>query len=317
VRVVFLGTPATAVPALEALLAAGHDVCMVVTQPDRPARRSSRPQPTAVKTRALAHGLRLAQPVTVKDARFHASIAGARPDVLVVVAYGRLLPSPVLEAAPQGAVNLHFSLLPELRGAAPVQWALARGASETGVTTFRLDSGLDTGDLLLQQRVAIRPGEHAPSLLGRLAEEGAPLLVATLSGLASGTIHPVAQDHARATVAPSLTRADGLWDSSWSALGLEGRVRGFDPWPGVWAARSGARIRIVEARALSGAATDALPGTVLAIEAEAAQLACAGGTVAAVETVQLEGRRVMSAREAANGRSLLRGDVLERIESAT
>ena len=314
-RAVFLGTPATAVPALEALLAAGHDIALVVTQPDRPAGRSGRPQASALKVCALGHGLQVVQPAKVRGSDFLGLIARARPDVLAVVAYGRLLPKPVLDAAPHGAVNLHFSLLPALRGAAPVQWALARGETETGLTTFRLDEGLDTGDLLLQKRLAVAPGEHAPSLLARLAVAGGELLVATLVRLASGTVHPVPQDHARASGAPLLTREDGLWDPSWTAASLEGRVRGFDPWPGVWASRAGARMRLVEARALAGESTEAPSGTVLAIEGHAARMACARGSVAAVDAVQLEGGRAMTAREASNGRVLLPGDLLGRLES--
>lgn len=314
-RIVFLGTPATAVPSLEALLAQGHDVGLVVTQPDRPAGRSGREQPPPVKLCAEAHGLRVAQPAKVRSPEFLAAIAAERPEVLVVVAYGRILPKPVLEAAPLGAINVHFSLLPSLRGAAPVQWALARGARETGVTTFRIDEGLDTGALLLQRRVAIAPGEHAPALLARLAAVGAEVLVATLAGLASGTVVPKPQDHASATAAPILAREDGWWDPAWSARDLEGRVRGFDPWPGVWASRSGSRIRIVEAAA-TAETCDAEPGTVLALQRDAFLVACSGGTVAAVVSVQPEGRKTLRARDAANGRQLAPGDRLGRIESA-
>jgi methionyl-tRNA formyltransferase len=316
VRVVFLGTPATAVPALARLIDAGHDVALVITQPDRPAGRSRRPLPPPVKACALDRGLRVEQPTTVRTPGFLATLQAARPEVLAVVAYGRILPRPVLDVAPHGAINVHFSLLPAWRGAAPVPWALAHGERVTGVTTFRLDEGVDTGDVLLQKPVAIEAGEHAPALLERLAEEGAALLVATLAGLGSGAIRPVPQDHARASRAPILTREDGWWDPSWSAADLEGRVRGFDPWPGVWVSRAGTRMRIVRARALSGATTDANPGSVLALEGDAARLSCAGGTVAAIDAVQFEGRRAMTAREASHGRQLLIGDRLGRIEPA-
>jgi methionyl-tRNA formyltransferase len=316
VRVVFLGTPVTAVPALTGLLDAGHDVALVVTQPDRASGRSGRLQPPPVKVRAVERGVRVIQPTTVRSPEFLHEIAEARPDVLAVVAYGRILPRPVLEAAPHGAVNVHFSLLPAWRGAAPVAWALAHGERETGVTTFRLDEGVDTGDVLLRARVAIEPGEHAPALLARLSEEGAGLLVATLAALAAGTIRPVAQDHARASRAPLLSREDGHWDPTWSARDLEGRVRGFDPWPGVWVSRGGARWRIVAARAVDGAVADDPAGTLLALDGDSLRLACAGGTVATIDLVQAEGRRAMTAREAVNGRQLRPGDRLARIEPA-
>lgn len=315
-RLVFFGTPDTAVPALASILKHGHQVPLVVTQPDRPAGRSKAAQPPPVKTLAVSHGLSVIQPEKVRTGELLERIAACRPDVLVVVAYGRLLPRPILDAAPHGAINLHFSLLPALRGAAPVQWALARGEAVTGVTTFRLDEGLDTGDVLKSRRVAIEPGEHAPSLLSRLAEEGASLLVETLEGLAAGTLTPSPQDHERATPAPILSRKDGHWDERWSAVELEGRVRGFDPWPGVWAAVRGRRLRIVGARALAETDAAVKPGAVIALTPDGFRVACAGGSIAAIDAVQPEGGRPMRAREAANGRLLAAGDRLERPEPA-
>jgi len=311
-----MGTPETALPSLEAILAAGHDVSLVCTQPDRAAGRRKEPQASPVKQFAVARGLRVIQPEKVRTPQFLEALAGAAPDVLAVVAYGRILTRNVLDVARHGAVNVHFSLLPCFRGAAPVQWALARGERETGVTTFLIDEGLDTGDLLAQRRVAIAAGEHAPALLGRLAVEGASLLVETLSGLSSGSIAPKPQDHARATAAPILTREDGWWDDAWSAGQLEGRVRGFDPWPGVWAARAGKRLRIAGATALHGVDSEAGPGTVLSSDGKGVRVACAGGTVAIVDSVQPEGGRAMSAREAVNGRLLTPGDRIERPEPA-
>jgi len=311
-----MGTPVTALPSLEAILGAGHDVPLVCTQPDRPAGRSKAPQPSAVKAFALTRGLRVIQPASVRTPPFHDAIVEAAADVVAVVAYGRILPRQVLDEAKHGAVNLHFSLLPAYRGAAPVQWALARGESETGVTTFRIDEGLDTGDLLGQQPVAIAPGEHAPALLTRLAVAGAALLVATLEGLAAGSITPEPQDHTRATSAPLLRREHGRWDPAWTAQELEGRVRGFDPWPGIWVARAGKRLRVVQAAAVSGVRADAGAGAVLSLETAGLRVACAGGGVASIDSVQPEGGRVMSAREAVNGRLLRPGDRIERPESA-
>jgi methionyl-tRNA formyltransferase len=311
-----MGTPEPALPSLNAILDAGHGVSLVCTQPDRPVGRKREPQAPPVKTRALACGLRVIQPEKVRTKEFLDAIVEATPDVIVVVAYGRLLTRPVLDAARHGAINLHFSLLPELRGAAPVQWALARGAEQTGVTTFRLDEGLDTGDLLKQRRVAIEPDEHAPALAARLAVTGATLLVETLAGLASGTIAPEPQDHRAATNAPILTREDGWWSGAWAARDLEGRVRGFDPWPGVWVTRGGKRLRIVKAKALAGTPSTAEPGTVLSLESDGLDVACAGGTVARIDAVQPEGGRAMSVKEAVNGRLLSPGDRVERPESA-
>ena len=311
-----MGTPDSAVPALDAILVAGHDVPLVVTRPDRWAGRSKAPQAPPVKTFALARGLRLIQPDGVRTPQFLDAAKSAAPDVLAVVAYGRILTRPVLDVARYGGVNLHFSLLPAYRGAAPVQWALAAGESVTGVTTFRIDEGLDTGDVLERRSVPIAPGEHAPALLARLAEAGAGLLVETLGGLAAGSITPRPQDHERATSAPMLTIPHGLWDPSWSARELEGRVRGFDPWPGVWAARSRRRLRIVGASALPETIAGVPPGTVLAFDGDGIRLSCAGGTVAYVDSVQPDGRRVMRAREAVNGRLLAPGDRIERPEPA-
>lgn len=310
-RVVFLGTPDAAVPSLEAILHAGHDVPLVVTRADRPVGRSGTPSPPPVKVRAVEAGLRVVQPTRVRDAAFLSEIQAARADALAVVAYGRILPATVLAAAPHGAINVHFSLLPRYRGAAPVAWALARGETETGVTTFRLDEGLDTGDVLLARRVAIETGEHAPSLLRRLSTLGGELLVETLEGLARGTIVPRPQEHGLATPAPLISKEDGAWDPAWRAHEVEGRVRGLDPWPGVWAQRGGKRIRLVEARA-TDRTTELPPGSVLELSGDRLLVAAAGGEVVAVASVQPEGRRAMGAKDAVSGRQLAPGDRIER-----
>ncbi len=310
-RVAFLGTPCAAVPALDALADAGHDLVAVVTQPDRPSGRHRTPRPPPVKVRALERGIPVHQPARAKDGSLHEILRTAAPDVLAVVAYGKILPREVLEVAPLGAVNVHFSLLPAYRGAAPVQWALARGESRTGVSTMRIEEGLDTGPIYLAREVAIEEGEHAPALEGRLAVEGARLLLDTLEGLARGTLEPRPQDEALATSAPLLTRADGALAPSFTAREIEGRVRGFDPWPGVWAGRGNVRIRLVDAHASAGARTDEPAGRVFAYRDGAFLMACAAGTVLAIRAVQPEGRRVLSAVEARNGRQLAEGDFLE------
>ena len=257
------------------------------------------------------------QPEKVRTPDFLAAIAAAAPDVIAVVAYGRILTRPVREAARMGAVNLHFSLLPAYRGAAPVQWALARGERLTGVTTFRLDDGLDTGEILASRKVPILPGEHAPALLARLAVEGAALLVGTIVGLAAGSIRPMPQDANFATAAPLLAAEHGFWDPAWTASELSGRVRGFDPWPGVWATSAGRRIRLVEADPVPEAITDAAPGTILALDGDAVRVACAAGTAAAISSLQPEGGRAMRGRDAVNGRLLTPGVRLGRPQPAS
>ncbi len=310
-KVVFLGTPDTAVPSLRALLQAGIDVPLVVTRPDRPVGRSGTPRAPAVKRVALEHGLPVVQPHRVRRPEFSASLIEHRPDALVVVAYGRILPPAVLEVGRLGAVNVHFSLLPAYRGAAPVQWALARGETRTGVTTMRINERLDEGDLLLQRAIDIEPGEHAPSLASRLASAGADLLVPTLVGMDAGTIVPRPQDHSRATFAPPLERAQGDVDPGLPAHEIEGRIRGFDPWPGVWMRSRGRRLRLLRGAMAQGETTGAAPGTVLGPREEGVALACGARSILLLTRVQAEGRRPVEARDAVHGRLLVPGDRLE------
>ena len=319
-RVVFLGTPAAAVPSLRALHATGHEVAQVITQPDRPAGRSAALRPTPVKEAALELGLPVAQPRRVRDQAFLDLVGGPAPDLLVVVAYGRILPRGVLEAAPRGAVNVHFSLLPKYRGAAPVQWALVNREPVTGVTTMQITEGLDEGPVLLQSAVAIEQGEHAPALTGRLAVLGAGLLLRTLEGLAAGTVSGVPQESADASYAPLLRVSDGFADFRRTARELEGRIRGLDPWPGVWAWRQGRRIRLVEGEARDPeGGSDTLPeeGAVLGLKDGAVLVSCGYGSLLAVRTLQLEGRRPVGAREAWSGRQIAPGDRLEGPPIAT
>jgi methionyl-tRNA formyltransferase len=317
VKAVFLGTPASAVPSLEALVTAGHRVPLVVTQPDRPAGRSSELRPPPVKAAALRLGLPVLQPERIRTPGLLDQVRATDPDLLAVVAYGRILPRPWLEVAPQGAVNVHFSLLPAYRGAAPVQWAIARGETITGVSTMRLSQGLDEGDVLLQREVPVAPGEHAPALLDRLARVGAALLLETLRDLEAGTLVPRPQDPAAATYAPILRREDGEADFSLRALEIEGRIRGFDPWPGVWAAHRGRRLRLVRGRALDDESAEAPPGRIIAFDGEGFRIACGRGTLLRVTAVQPEGRRPLTALEAVNGRHVAPGeDLVGRIATS-
>jgi methionyl-tRNA formyltransferase len=310
VRAIFFGTPEVAVDSLVALTGAGHVVPLVVTQPDRPAGRSREPVPPAVKRAAIALGVPVAQPGKLHDEALYASFASHAPDVLVVVAYGRILRRRLLDLAPQGAVNVHFSLLPRYRGAAPVQWMLARGETVAGVTTMRVNERLDEGDVLLQREVPIEPREHAPALQRRLARVGAELLVETLDALAAGRLVPRPQDPAAASFAPLLTVEDGRADLALPAREIEGRIRGFDPWPGVWVRRSGRRIRLVEGRARAEGGATQPPGTVVSLGGEELGLVCGEGSVLLLERVQPEGSRTMSAAEAVRGRQLRAGDLL-------
>jgi methionyl-tRNA formyltransferase len=309
VRVVFFGTPQVAVPSLEALASAGHELPLVITQPDRPSGRSRRPTAPPVKQAAQALDIEVRQPTRLGEAAFLDGIRELAPDFLAVVAFGRILRKRLLELPRRGAVNVHFSLLPKYRGAAPVQWALARGERTTGVTTMRIDEGLDEGDLLLQEAVPIENGERAPALQSRLAEIGARLLVETLERLEQGTLQGRPQDHDRATHAPILSVSDGDADPAWSAAEMEGRIRGFDPWPGLWLRRKGRRVRILDGRALDEKSPEP-SGTVIGSGDHGACLVCGAGTVLQLLRVQVEGGRPMSVREARNGRQILPGDVL-------
>lgn len=306
-RALFLGTPETAVISLRALLEAGVRVPLVVTQPDRPVGRSGALRAPAVKRFAIEAGLPVVQPRKLRRPEFARTLLDQRPDVLVVVAYGRILPPPVLDVGRYGAVNVHFSKLPAYRGAAPVQWALARGETGTGVTTMRINERLDEGDILLQEDVGIEPGEHAPSLAQRLAGVGADLLVTTLRRLERGEIVPRAQDPALASHAPLLQRADGEVSPEMSAREIEGRIRGFDPWPGVWLRAGQRRVRLLEGAAVGGPPVDVPPGTVIGPRGDGVLLACGLGSVLAVRRVQAEGRRPVGALDALNGRLLVPG----------
>src|SRR5437868_2546130 len=277
-RIAFLGTPGFAVPILEACQRAG-ELVLVVAQPDKPVGRRQELQAPATKTWALRHAVRVEQPEKVKQGRLAAILASARADVAVVAAYGRILPPDALRAPPHGCLNVHASLLPELRGAAPAQWAVARGYRETGVTIMQMDEGLDTGDIRLQRKVAIAADETGESLLGKLAGVGAGALEEALALLARGALPRFPQDHAKATLAPLLTRDDGRVDWTRTAFELDARRRGFTPWPGAWTTVGGAVLKIQAARPVAGSGA---PGELLAGTA----VACAPGTAWELVEVQ-------------------------------
>src|SRR5581483_5489599 len=298
-RLVFCGTPQFAVPALNALVAAGHEVALVVCQPDRPSGRGQQISIPSVKQRALELGLPVTQPEKIKNnPEFQAQLQAVKPQVIIVVAYGRIIPKWMLDLPPLGNLNLHASLLPKYRGAAPIQWAIANGEPVTGATTMRIDEGLDTGDILLQRVLPILESDTAVTLAPRLAEAGAELMVETLRGLESGSIQSRPQDNARATLAPILDKEDGRMDFSRHAKVLVNRMRGFQPWPGAFTSFRGKQLQITQARA--GERDSVEPGE-LRVLPDGLIVGCGSGTVLEVSEVQPEGKKRMSAREFING----------------
>ena len=308
-RLVFCGTPEFAVGTLEAVIAAGHEVALAVTQPDRAAGRGMEVHASAVKRAAAAHGTAVVQPEKIREnAELRARLEGVRPDAIVVVAYGRIIPPWMLELPRLGCINLHGSLLPKYRGAAPVQWAVANGDAVTGVTTMRLDEGLDTGEILLAQEVAIGADETAVDVFRELAKVGAELMVETLAGLEAGTLVGRKQDEAQATLAPILTREDGAIDFSRTARQIYDRCRGFQPWPGAHTLLRGKKL--IVHRMHVGAESGIEAGVMRAVGEEMA-VGC-GGSVGAVvfDEVQMEGRRRMSAAEFLRGFQVRSGERL-------
>jgi methionyl-tRNA formyltransferase len=290
VRLVFCGTPEFAVPCLSALVERGHEVKLVLTQPDRPAGRKMELQAPAVKEFALSRGLRVEQPEKIKtNEELRRELEAVRPDAIIVVAYGRIIPGWMLELPRFGNLNLHGSLLPKYRGAAPIQWAVANGETETGVTTMRLDAGLDTGDVLLKRSVAVGPETMAVDLYPQLAEVGAGLMVETLDGLESGTVQPRAQDHSYASLAPILTREDGRMDLEHrTALVAYNRWRGFWPWPGAHAVFRGKRFLVHRMRLAEQSVTAWDAGELAVVDGELMVRAVEGALI--LDEVQVEGK---------------------------
>ena len=304
----FLGSGAFAVPSLRALVAAGHDVAAVVTQPDREKGRGRALQPPPVKPAALELGLPVLQPPRIKSPDALDALRARRPELQVVVAYGQILPRDVIDAAPRGTVNVHSSLLPKYRGAAPIHWAIVNGEAETGVTTMQIDEGLDTGPVLLARRTPIGAEETTPELEARLAVLGGEVLVETIAGLEAGTLEAVPQDHAAASIAPMLEKEDARIEWTWTAETIARRVRGLQPWPGTATTHAGRRLEVRRARPEPG--TGAPPGTITALDSGGFVVACGEGTALRVTEVQPESRRAMPAAAFAAGARLAAGDVL-------
>lgn len=300
-----MGTPRFAVPSLEALVAAGHTVAAVYTQPDRPKGRGQELAISPVKEAALRLGLPVYQPERVRKCVDELAAFGAK--AMVVVGYGQILPQSIIDLAPLGIVNVHASLLPLYRGAAPIQWAIANGDTDTGVTTMRIDAGLDTGDMLRKAETDIGPEETAPELSERLAAMGAELLIETLEMLERGQIVPEPQDHDSATLAPILKKEDGIVDWERKAREIHARLRGFTPWPGATTTFRGAGLKILTAR-VSGE-TGLAPGQ-LAVRGKKLVAGCGGGTALELVEVQPEGRKRVDGASFANGARLLENEFL-------
>lgn len=297
-RLVFMGTPEAAVPTLQRCLEDGHEVVAVWTQPDKPAGRGNKLKPPPVKEFALRNNLTVHQPAKIKTDEALALFASADADAAVVVAYGRILPASFLRAPRRSCLNVHFSLLPNYRGAAPVNWAIVRGERVTGVTTMQMDEGLDTGAMLLQRETEIGVAETAPGLMQRLADVGADLLSETLARL--DEIEPREQSEDKATFAPVLRKEDGLVDWVLDAFQIERRVRGFQLWPGAYTSYQSRRLVIWRAVAEHRSHQFA-PGEIIEARGDNLSVACGSESVLYLQEVQPEGKRCMSARDFING----------------
>jgi methionyl-tRNA formyltransferase len=306
-RVAFFGTPDFAVPSLQTLLDGPDQVVGVVCQPDQPAGRGQLMQAPPVKRLAERHGVPVAQPVQVKTELLPTLLRGWAPDLGVVAAYGRILPRAVLELPRLGCINVHASLLPRYRGAAPIQWALLRGESHTGVTIMRMNERMDEGGILLQRTMPIAPEATFGTLQPQLAALGAAALMEALAALQAGTLHAVPQDDAAATYAPMIRKQDGAIDWTQSAAAIAQQVRAFNPWPSAFTRHGQRLLKIHRARVLADDCP-AAPGTVLGLD-DVIRVATGAG-VLAVEVLQLEGRRILPAREFAPGGGLAVGDRL-------
>ena len=304
-RIVFMGTPDFAVPCLQRLLEDGHEVPAVFTQPDKPVGRHAVLIPPPVKQLALSHGIPVYQPTKMRDGTVAALLRELAPDCLVVVAYGRILPQEILDVPPRGCVNIHGSLLPRYRGAAPIQWSVIRGETVTGVTSMFMDAGMDTGDIIDTLTTPIGENETAGELFERLAPLGARLLSTTLAAIADGTVTRRPQNDAEATMAPMLEKAMGRLDLTRPAQELHNQVRGMNPWPGAFCTAGGKTLKIHETRVAAGSGA---PGTLLC--ADPVTVACGEGALQLV-TVQPEGKPRMAAESWLRGARLPQGARLE------
>jgi methionyl-tRNA formyltransferase len=314
-RIVFCGTPQFAVPTLKHLLAQTEiEIVGVITQPDRPSGRGQEVSFSPVKKAALAANLALYQPEKIRAPETETLLQKLAPDCVVIIAYGQIIPARLLPLPKLGWINLHASLLPKYRGAAPINWAIVNGETRTGVTTMRIDAGMDTGEMLLQREIEIGPKETAPELATRLSEFGAPLMVETLRGLATGSISAEAQNHEEASYAPMLKKEDGRIDWNRPAIDIYNRMRGFAPWPGAYTTFRGQTCHVwgepVSNEGDVGLASGAgggVPGTLIG-EKNKLFIRCGDATVLCLRLVQVEGRKPVQATDFANGARLKSGE---------
>lgn len=305
-RILFMGTPDIAAESLAALLQAGHEICAVFTRRDKPVGRKQVLTAPPVKQLAQQHDIPVYQPRTLRDGSSDETIRGLAPDVIVVVAYGCIIPPQLLHVAKYGCINLHVSLLPKYRGSAPIQWAVLHGDQQTGVSIMQLDEGLDTGDVLMVEPVDIEPEETSGQLFDRVSAIGAKTLVKALEKLQAGELQPKPQDHAQATLAPPLNKEMARFDFTQDASQIHNWVRGMNPWPVAWFEQGGKRIKVLECRVAENS-DSAAPGTVLALKP--LTIAAGNGAVALL-TVTPEGGKPMMGTAWAAGRRLKVGDCL-------
>ena len=308
-RIVFMGTPEFAVPSLRALVEAGYDICGVFTQPDKPKNRGMRLQTTPVKEYALSTELQVFQPAKMRDGEALAILRELKPDLIAVAAYGKILPADILEIPPLGCVNVHSSLLPKYRGAAPINWAILNGEDETGVTIQRMAEGVDTGDILAQVRTTIDINENAGQLLARLARLGAELLVKTLREMETGPVRAAPQDESQSSHAPMLSKemSPMVWGKT--ARQLHDQVRGLFPWPSAVAVLDGIRCKIIRTSLLNEE-TDQQPGTVLQADKKGLRVACGNGSVLEILELQPDGKKAMAAAAFLMGHPVQTGIVI-------
>lgn len=293
-RILFMGTPEFAVPSLNALVAAGHEVCGVFSQPDKPKNRGMKLIPTPVKECALSHDIPVFQPVKLRDGTALAQIQELAPELIVVAAYGRILPDDILDYPAKGCINVHSSLLPAYRGAAPINWAILNGDQETGVTIMHMATELDAGDIISQAATPISKTETAQELTARLAELGAELLVKTVANIEAGTATRTPQEHDKHTLAPMLSKELSPMDFERSADALNCQVRGLQPWPGATMTLDSIRCKVM-ATTVCEETTSKAPGTILKADKNGLKIACGNGTVLAIDELQPDGKKRMAA----------------------
>ncbi len=306
-RLIFMGTPDFAVPSLQALIASRHQVTAVVTQPDKKKGRGKKIAPPPVKTAALEAGIDVLQPTAVKTGEFADTLASCRPDIIVVAAYGRILPASILDLPPLGCINVHGSLLPRHRGAAPIQWSVIKGDRRTGVTIMQMDEGMDTGDILLSAAIDMEEGDTAGSLFTKLSHLGAAALMEALEKLEKNQLAPTPQDHRQATKAPPLDKEMGRIDWNQPAENIHCLIRGLDPWPSAYSFLGGKRVKLFSPQVL-GKASDTAPGTVIRADQQGIVVSCGSAALCILE-LQPEGKKRMSAEAFLCGHPLAVGSL--------